>query len=73
MDWYAHWVGEGSDGGIIIDTGSVQGIEEVNEPVVYEFFQVEDELTNCSRDFSRVVPLLGFEVLLRKWKDWWFA
>ena len=56
LDGYAHWVGEGSDRGVIVDTRGVQGVEEINEPVVYEFFQIEDKLTNCSWDFSRVVP-----------------
>ena len=56
MDWYAHWVREGGDGSVIVDTGSVQGVEEINEPVVYEFFQIEDKLTNCSRYLPRVVP-----------------
>ena len=56
MDRYAHWVGERGDRSVVVDTGSVQGVEKVNEPVIYEFFQVKDELTNCSRDFSRVVP-----------------
>ena len=47
LDGDAHWVGEGSDGRVVINTGGVEGVEEVNEPVVYEFFQVEDKLTNC--------------------------
>ena len=38
LDRYAHWVGEGSDRGVEVDTGGVQGIEEINQPVVYEFF-----------------------------------
>ena len=56
MDGNAHWVGERGDRSVIVDTRGVQGIEEVNEPVVYEFFQVEEELTNCGWNFSRVVP-----------------
>ena len=56
LDWYAHWISERSNGSVVVDTRGVQGVEEINESVVYEFFQVEDELTNCSRDFSRVIP-----------------
>ena len=56
LDGYAHWVGEWSDRSVKVDTRCVQGIEEVNEPVVYEFFEVGDELTNCGWNFSRVVP-----------------
>ena len=56
MNRYAHWVGERSDRSVVVDTRGVQGVEKVNESVVYELFQVEDKLTNCSRDFSRVIP-----------------
>ena len=52
----AHLVLDGSYRGVVIHTRGVEGIEEVNESVVYEFFQVEEELTNCTGDFSRVVP-----------------
>ena len=38
LDGDAHWVGEGGDRGVIINTGGVQGIKEINESVVYEFF-----------------------------------
>ena len=43
-------------GGVIVNAGSIQGKEEFGESVVYEFFEIEDELTNCSGDFSRVIP-----------------
>ena len=56
LDGYAHWIGEGSDRGVEINAGGVQGVKEVNQSVVDELFQVEDKLTNCNRDFSRVVP-----------------
>ena len=38
LDWYAHWVGERGDRGVEVDTGGVQRVEEINEPVVYKFF-----------------------------------
>ena len=56
LDWYAHWVGEGGDRGVEVNTGGVQRIEEINQSVVYEFFEIEDKLTNCSWYFSRVIP-----------------
>ena len=56
MNGYAHWVGEGGDGNVVVDTGGVQRVEKINEPVVYEFFQIKEELTNCGWYFSRVVP-----------------
>ena len=37
-DGNAHWVGERGDRGVKVDAGGVQGIEEVNQPVVNEFF-----------------------------------
>ena len=56
LDGNAHWVGEWGDRSVEIDTRCVQGVEEVNEPVVNEFLKVKDELTNCSWNFSRVIP-----------------
>ena len=38
LDWDAHWVGEGRERGVEVDTGGVQGVEEINQSVVYEFF-----------------------------------
>ena len=38
LDWYAHWVGKRGDRSVEIDTGGVQRVEEINEPVVYKFF-----------------------------------
>ena len=52
----AHWVLERGYRSVVIHIGRVEGEEEVSEPVVYEFFQVEDELTDCSRNFSRIIP-----------------
>ena len=33
-----HWVVKRSEGSVIVDTGGVQGKEEVGKPIVYEFF-----------------------------------
>ena len=38
LDGYAHWVGKWSNGSVEINAGGVQGVEEINEPIVYEFF-----------------------------------
>ena len=38
LDRYAHWVGDGGDRGVEVNAGGVQGVEKINEPVVYEFF-----------------------------------
>ena len=38
LDGYAHWVGKGGNRGVEVDTGGIQGIEEINEPVVYKLF-----------------------------------
>ena len=38
LDRDAHWVGEGGERSVEVHTGDVQGIEEINQPVVYEFF-----------------------------------
>ena len=56
LNGHAHWVGKGCDEGVVVGAGGVKGVEEINEPVIYEFFQVEDELMNCSWYFSRVIP-----------------
>ena len=34
----AHWIGNGSNRSVEVGAGGVQGIEEVNQSVVYEFF-----------------------------------
>ena len=56
LDWYAHWVGEGGNGGVEINAGCVQGVKEIDQPVVYKFVQIVDELTDCGWYFSRVIP-----------------
>ena len=52
----AHWIGGGGDRGIVVDAGGVERVQEINQSVVYEFFEVVDELTNCAWYFSRVIP-----------------
>ena len=56
MDEDAHWIGEGSDRGVEVDAGGVKRVQEVDQPVVYEFFEVVNELTDCAWNFSRVIP-----------------
>ena len=38
LDGDAHWVGEGGDRSVEVNAGGVQRVEEIDEPVVYEFF-----------------------------------
>ena len=38
LDGYAHWVLERGEGCVVIHTRGIEGEEEVNESVVYEFF-----------------------------------
>ena len=38
LNRYAHWIGERRDGSVKVSAGGVQGVKEVNEPVVYKFF-----------------------------------
>jgi len=44
------------DGTIVLNNRIVEEIKEFGYSVVEDFFQVEEELTEVVRDFSRIVP-----------------
>jgi len=46
----------GRDGTIVLDNRVMEEIKEFGYSVVEDIFQVEEELTEVVRDFSRIVP-----------------